>query len=84
MANADLKPSKHVLERFTVVSSVRQPRPIRTETDIYLPRPDLPAAPGIRLAGRWLEQVGFAIDGRARIQIEDGRLIISKREFTST
>jgi len=37
MANADLKPSKPVLERFTVVSSVRQPRPIRTEIDIYLP-----------------------------------------------
>jgi len=77
MATADVKPCAPVLERFVTISAVRQPRPLRSVTDLYLPPPDFPPAPGIRLAGRWLEQAGFAIAGRVRIQVEDGRLIIT-------
>jgi len=77
MATANLKPSTPVRERFVNVSALSQPRPVRSVEELYLPRDDLPPAPWIRLAGRWLEQAGFAIDSRVRIQIEEGKLIIT-------
>jgi toxic protein SymE len=38
---------------------------------------DLPPAPWIRFSGRWLEQAGFEISGRIRVQVERGRLVIT-------
>jgi toxic protein SymE len=77
MAEANLKPSAPVHERFVTISALRQPRPIRNVHDMYRPRPDLPPAPWIRLAGRWLEKAGFAIEGRVRVEVEHGRLVIT-------
>jgi len=77
MAKTNRKPSTPVRERFVKVSALQQPRPVRSADELCRPRPDLPPAPWIRLAGRWLEQAGFAIDGRVRIQVEDGRLVIT-------
>jgi toxic protein SymE len=39
--------------------------------------PDLPPAPWIRLSGRWLEEAGFEISGRIRVEVERGRLVIT-------
>ncbi|WP_278500700.1 SymE family type I addiction module toxin [Paraburkholderia fungorum] len=39
--------------------------------------PDLPPAPWIRLSGRWLEQAGFEISGRIRVEVERGKLVIT-------
>ena len=37
------------------------------------PRPDVPY---LRLRGRWLERAGFAIGGKVKIDVSEGRLII--------
>jgi hypothetical protein len=37
------------------------------------PRPDVPY---LRLRGRWLERAGFAIGGKVKIEISEGRLVI--------
>ncbi|MFM0233267.1 SymE family type I addiction module toxin [Paraburkholderia sediminicola] len=39
--------------------------------------PDLPPAPWIRLSGRWLEEAGFEISGRIRVDIQHGKLVIT-------
>jgi Toxin SymE, type I toxin-antitoxin system len=36
--------------------------------------------PWIRLAGQWLAQAGFALDSRVRVQVEQGRLIITPED----
>ncbi|WP_408273947.1 SymE family type I addiction module toxin [Paraburkholderia nemoris] len=38
---------------------------------------DLPPAPWIRLSGRWLEEAGFQIGGRIRVEVGRGKLVIT-------
>lgn len=74
MAEANLKASEHVSERFMVCESTARWsdfKPHRT------PRKPPPPIPRIRLMGRWLEQAGFKPDSRVRVHVEDGRLIIT-------
>jgi len=77
MADANFNPTAPVRERIITIARQQRPRPIRDVQDFCRPRPDLPPVPWIRLAGRWLEHAGFAIDARVRIQIENGRLVIT-------
>jgi toxic protein SymE len=77
MAEANHKTVAPVSERFVTISSQRRPRPIRSVQDFYRPRNDLPPAPWIRLAGRWLEKAGFEINSRIRVEVQRGKLVIT-------
>ena len=33
--------------------------------------------PALRLAGRWMEELGFAIGGKVRVRVRDGELVLS-------
>jgi toxic protein SymE len=45
-----------------------KPQHLRTEPPLY---------PWMKLAGRWIEQVGFEAGQRVRVAVEHGRLIIT-------
>ncbi|CAG4902258.1 SymE family type I addiction module toxin [Paraburkholderia saeva] len=77
MADANHKAVAPVTERFATISYQRRPRPIRSVHDYYRPRKDLPPAPWIRLAGRWLEKAGFQINSRIRVEVQRGKLVIT-------
>jgi toxic protein SymE len=78
MANANHKAVAQVTERILTVSAQRRPRPYPLAGP-YQRRapPDLPYAPWIRLSGRWLEQAGFQISSKIRVEIQNGKLIIT-------
>ncbi|WP_153100237.1 SymE family type I addiction module toxin [Paraburkholderia hayleyella] len=77
MADADLKPSLHHPERSATVQQSRRYRSLSTL--LYSPsRYSEPASyPWIRIAGRWLELAGFSPHQRVRIEVQDGRLVIT-------
>ncbi|WP_328822382.1 SymE family type I addiction module toxin [Paraburkholderia nemoris] len=78
MANANHKAVASVTQRVLTISSQRRPRPMKTFAPDHVKFfPDLPPAPWIRLSGRWLEQAGFEISGRIRVEVERGRLVIT-------
>jgi hypothetical protein len=61
-------------ERPAVLNACRKPRRLTIGcTGTGAPRPDVPF---LRLSGRWLERAGFAIGGKVKIDVSDGRLII--------
>jgi len=37
----------------------------------------LPAVPLLRLSGRWLALVGFAVGAKVRVQVEERRLVLT-------
>jgi toxic protein SymE len=82
MANADDKAvkgsSKSNSVRILTVSSQRRPwaRPKDYPTSWSEP-PDYPDAPWIRLSGRWLEKAGFEISSKIRVEVEEGKLVIT-------
>ncbi|MGY6130035.1 SymE family type I addiction module toxin (plasmid) [Paraburkholderia strydomiana] len=39
--------------------------------------PDLPPAPWIRLSGTWLERAGFRISAKIRVDVFEGKLVIT-------
>jgi len=45
--------------------------------DMYRPPPDREPAPWLRLSGRWLQRAGFEIDGVVRVQVAQGKLVIT-------
>ena len=51
-------------------------KPLRFVTVSLCPGASL-AQPWIRLRGVWLEQAGFSVQTRVRVQIEHGRLILT-------
>jgi toxic protein SymE len=45
-------------------------------------RPSLPAVPYLRLRGYWLKHAGFAIGQKVRVDMLDGRIIITPATVT--
>jgi toxic protein SymE len=78
MANDDNKAVKGSSVRILTVSSQRRPwaRPKGYPTTWSEP-PDYPDAPWIRLSGRWLEEAGFEISSKIRVEVEKGKLVIT-------
>lgn len=64
--------------RYLTVSKLRQPfnRPKHWPSwkSSY---EDYPPVPWIRLSGRWLNEAGFDISGKVRVEVEKGRLVIT-------
>jgi toxic protein SymE len=78
MADANLKAVAPVTQRILTISSQRRPRPRKVFEPAYRKlKGDLPPAPWIRLSGRWLEQAGFTINGKIRVEIDRGKLVIT-------
>jgi hypothetical protein len=51
-------------------------RPIGTRSKAPWPRRDPPPMPFVRLSGRWLKRMGFAIGTAVRVQATPGRLVL--------
>jgi toxic protein SymE len=79
MANANNKTAKDGSVRFLTVSAQRRPPsyPKSWPPQRKIGRRDLANAPWIRLTGRWLEDAGFEIASRIRVEVEPGRLVIT-------
>ncbi|APR34341.1 hypothetical protein BTO02_01775 [Paraburkholderia sp. SOS3] len=64
--------------RYLTVSKLRQPfnRPKHWPSwkSSY---EDYPPVPWIRLSGRWLNEAGFDISGKVRVEVEKGKLVIT-------
>jgi hypothetical protein len=61
-------------EQPAVLNACKKPRRLTIGcTGTGAPRPDVPF---LRLSGRWLERAGFAIGGKVKIDVSEGRLII--------
>ncbi|MFT4508083.1 SymE family type I addiction module toxin [Caballeronia sp. 15711] len=73
MADANLKSSSSVTERFMACESAMR----WTDIPTYLASPRQRPIPRIRLMGHWLEQAGFKPDSRVCVHVEDGKLIIT-------
>ncbi|MCE4356416.1 SymE family type I addiction module toxin [Xanthomonas hortorum] len=80
-----IKPRPYV-ERTPIPQPRTEPRPPRpghprapTHCTVgygYYPASDL-RVPTLRLRGRWLEQLGFAIGSKLHIRLRDGELVVS-------
>jgi toxic protein SymE len=78
MADANHKAVAPVTQRVLTISSQRRPRPMKILAPAHIEHyEDLPPAPWIRLSGRWLEEAGFEINGRIRVEVEKGKLTIT-------
>ena len=44
------------------------------------PKPPERQVPFVRMEGNWLENAGFRIGGKVRVQVEPGRLVLTPRE----
>jgi hypothetical protein len=61
-------------EQPAALDACKKPRRLTIGcTGTGAPRPDVPF---LRLSGRWLERAGFAIGGKVKIDVTEGRLII--------
>ncbi|MDQ7982492.1 SymE family type I addiction module toxin [Paraburkholderia sp. SARCC-3016] len=78
MADRNHKAEDGTSVRHLTVSKLRQP--------FYRPKhwpswrhnyEDYPPVPWIRLSGRWLEEAGFEISGKARVEVQKGKLVIT-------
>lgn len=64
--------------RYLTISKLRQPFYRPKGWPFYKSTPeDYPPAPWIRLSGRWLEEAGFEISGKVRVEVEKGKLVIT-------
>ncbi|MFP3563790.1 SymE family type I addiction module toxin [Paraburkholderia sp. SIMBA_030] len=78
MADANHKAVASVTQRILTISAQRRPRPMKVlGPENYEFFDDLPPAPWIRLSGRWLEEAGFGIGGRIRVEVQGNKLIIT-------
>jgi toxic protein SymE len=79
MADANHKAVAAVTQRILTISAQRRPRPMKTFAPDHVKFfPDLPPAPWIRLSGRWLEGAGFEISGKICVEVEVGRIVITR------
>lgn len=63
-------------ERQLTVSHTHQPRRPR----VYTSRPEVPV-PYLRFNGLWLAEAGFPIGAKVRVQVEEGRLLVVRRDL---
>ncbi|MFM0604888.1 SymE family type I addiction module toxin [Paraburkholderia sediminicola] len=78
MADDNHKAVAPVTQRVLTISSQRRPRPMKTFAPDHVKFfSDLPPAPWIRLSGRWLEDAGFEISKKIRVEVHAGRLVIT-------
>ena len=56
--------------------TTRQPKAERFVTVSLCPG-EIPAMPWIRIRGQWLTAAGFDVQAKVRIQVEQGRLILT-------
>lgn len=72
MADANLKSRTLHAERSVTIQQSRRWRP-------YSPRwrKDAPLYPWMKLSGRWLELAGFKPRQRVKIEVHDGKLVIT-------
>jgi toxic protein SymE len=78
MAKADDKAVNDVSVRILTVARKHQ----RWQVPVCYPphldyKPDGPDVPWIRLSGQWLERAGFAISSKARVEVSQGKLVIT-------
>jgi toxic protein SymE len=78
MAKADDKAVSDVSVRILKVARKHQ----RWQVPVCYPphldyKPDGPDVPWIRLSGQWLERAGFVISGKARVEVSQGKLVIT-------
>jgi len=78
MAKADDKAVNDVSVRILTVARKHQ----RWQVPLCYPphldyKPDGPDVPWIRLSGQWLERAGFAISSKARVEVSQGKLVIT-------
>jgi toxic protein SymE len=78
MAERNHKTENGTSVRYLTVSRLRQPfnRPKHWPSwkSSY---EDYPPVPWIRLSGRWLNEAGFDISGKVRVEVEKGKLVIT-------
>ncbi|MDR5881007.1 SymE family type I addiction module toxin [Caballeronia sp. LZ032] len=74
MADANLKASPSVTERFVTVQQIQ--RDSRSKKP-HWQRKEPPIYPWLKLAGRWIEQAGFSPGQRVKINVGHGRLVIT-------
>lgn len=55
-------------------------RLLRSSRAQSYPRPPERQVPFVRMEGNWLEEAGFRIGEKIRIQVEPGRLVLTPRE----
>ncbi|CAB3764202.1 hypothetical protein LMG29739_04274 [Paraburkholderia solisilvae] len=78
MANANHKTAEGTSVRYLTVSRLRQPwaRPHDYPYTSW-EKEDYPPAPWIRLSGRWLNEAGFPISSKVRVEVQKGKLVIT-------
>jgi toxic protein SymE len=78
MAKRNHKTADGTSVRFLTVLALRQPWARPKDWPIsWSSKADYPDVPWIRLAGRWLRKAGFKISGRIRVEVQEGKLIIT-------
>lgn len=61
-------------ERHLTVSHTYQRRPRRYGFDKEV------RVPFLRMNGKWLEKAGFSVGSKVRVEVEEGRLVLTSRE----
>ncbi|MFX1763292.1 SymE family type I addiction module toxin [Paraburkholderia sp. A1RI-2L] len=73
MADANLNASHEHPVRHVTIQQYWRYRRINART-----RADPPLYPWIKLAGRWLELAGFEAGRRVRVEVHQGKLVITQ------
>ena len=78
MAERNHKTEDGTSVRYLTVSRLRQPFYRPKEWPFWKSTPaDYPPAPWIRLSGRWLEDAGFEISDKVRVEVQKDKLVIT-------
>jgi toxic protein SymE len=78
MAKRNHKTADGTSVRYLTISRLRQPFYRPKEWPVWKRGyDDYPPAPWIRLSGRWLQEAGFEISGKVRVEVQKGKLVIT-------